>query len=75
MPEPAAGGPGDASARSLVGALGRWIDRLFPDLARGERLKGALLAGFGTVDRPVSAAACREIEHASHAFSRHLELH
>jgi hypothetical protein len=61
-----------------VGALARdlcaWIDRLFPDPDRGERLERALDERFGDDTRAVTEEACREIEAVAHAFSRHFEL-
>jgi hypothetical protein len=63
-----------ASARALVSTLCGWIDRLFPDADRGERLKRALDARFGDDTRPVSGEVCREIEAVAHGFSRHFAL-
>jgi C-terminal processing protease CtpA/Prc len=51
-----------------------WIDRLFPDADRGERLKGALTERFGNDDRTVTDDVCREVETVAHDFSRHFAL-
>ena len=59
---------------ALTSELCAWLDRLFPDLDRGERLKQALAERFGDDGRPVSAELCREIEVVARAFSRHFEL-
>jgi Peptidase family S41 len=61
-------------ARALVSTLGAWIDRLFPDPERGERLKRALLERFGADTRTVGEEVCRELEALAHGFSRHFEL-
>ena len=63
-------GTGGALARDLCA----WIDRLFPDAERGERLKRALQERFGDDARPVSDELCREVEAVAHGFSRHLAL-
>jgi hypothetical protein len=61
-----------------VGALARqlcvWIDRLFPDAERGERLGRALDERFGDDARVVSDELCREVEAVAHDFSRHFAL-
>jgi Peptidase family S41 len=61
-----------------VGALARqlrvWIDRLFPDAERGERLERALDERFGDDARVVSHDLCREVEAVAHDFSRHFAL-
>jgi peptidase S41-like protein len=61
-----------------VGALARqlrvWIDRLFPDAERGERLERALDERFGDDARVVSDDLCREVEAVAHEFSRHFAL-
>jgi C-terminal processing protease CtpA/Prc len=61
-----------------VGALARqlrvWIDRLFPDAERGERLERALDERFGDDARVVSDDLCREVEAVAHDFSRHFAL-
>jgi C-terminal processing protease CtpA/Prc len=54
--------------------LGAWIDRLFPDVDRGERLKAALEERFGCDARAVSDDVCREVEAVAHDFSRHFAL-
>ena len=59
---------------ALIGALIAWIDRLFPDPPRGERLKQSLGDSFGGDSRAVTAEVCAEIEAASHEHSRHLDL-
>jgi len=66
--------PDPGTAATLVRDLGAWIDRLFPDADRGERLKGALDGRFGDDTRAVSADLCREVETVAHGFSRHFEL-
>jgi len=62
------------SARALVSTLCGWIDRLFPDADRGERLGRALGERFGDDTRPVTGELCREIEVVAHGFSRHFAL-
>ena len=62
------------TAGALIWALGAWIGRLFPDVDRGERLKGALDELFGDDARAVTDEVCREIEAVAHDFSRHFEL-
>jgi hypothetical protein len=62
------------SAGALASDLCAWIDRLFPDADRGERLKGALEERFGGDARAVTDEVCREIEAVAHDFSRHLAL-
>ena len=61
-----------------VGDLARdlcaWIDRLFPDHDRGERLERALEERFGNDARAVSDDVCREVETVAHGFSQHLAL-
>jgi hypothetical protein len=59
---------------ALTSSLCAWIDRLFPDADRGERLKRALEERFGDDARPVSDDLCRDVEAVAHEFSRHLEL-
>jgi hypothetical protein len=66
---PEAGTVGDL-ARDLCA----WLDRLFPDPDRGERLKRALDERFGDDARAVSDDVCREVEAVAHGFSRHLAL-
>src|SRR4051794_9784215 len=68
--------PEAGAAAALVSDLCAWIDRLFPDVDRGERLKGALTDSFGSSDddRAVTAELCREVETIAHGFSRHLAL-
>ena len=66
--------PEAGTAGALVSDLRAWIDRLFPDPDRGERLARALVERFGEDARPVTDDVCREIEAVAHAFSRHLEL-
>src|SRR3954447_2056966 len=61
-------------AAALVADLCGWIDRLFPDVDRGGRLKRALAARFGDDARTVTEDVCREVEAVAHAFSRHFEL-
>src|SRR3954468_4815216 len=58
----------------LARDLGVWIDRLFPDHDRGERLERALEERFGDDARAVSDDVCREVETVAHGFSRHLAL-
>jgi len=66
--------PRAGTAAALTRDLCAWIDRLFPDADRGERLKRALGERFGDDARPVTGDLCREVEAAAHAFSRHFEL-
>jgi hypothetical protein len=66
--------PKAGSVGALVWQLCAWIDRLFPDADRGERLKQALVERFGDDARAVSEDLCREVEAVAHDFSRHLEL-
>jgi hypothetical protein len=54
--------------------LSAWIDRLFPDADRGERLKRALEDWFGDDARAVADELCREVEAIAHEFSRHFAL-
>jgi hypothetical protein len=63
-----------ATARALITDLGTWIDRLFPDADRGERLKRALHERFGDDARAVTGEVCGEIEAVAHGFSRHFAL-
>jgi hypothetical protein len=65
---------GAVTARALASELRAWIDRLFPDADRGERLKRALGERFGGDARPVTGELCREIEAVAHDFSRHFAL-
>jgi C-terminal processing protease CtpA/Prc len=62
------------TAHALASEICAWLDRLFPDRERGERLKEALGERFGDDDRPVTAELCRQVETVAHAFSRHFEL-
>jgi len=62
------------TAGALASGLGAWIDGLFPDADRGERLKRALDARFGHDGRTVTEELCREVEAVAHEFSRHFEL-
>jgi hypothetical protein len=66
--------PEPGTAAALASGLGAWIDRLFPDPARGERLMRALDERFGDDARPVTDDLCREVEAVAHGFSRHLTL-
>ena len=66
--------PTAGSARVLAASLCTWIERLFPDPERGERLGRAIGERFGSDDRPVTAELCREIEVVAHAYSRHFAL-
>jgi hypothetical protein len=59
---------------ALAADLRAWIDRLFPDADRGERLERALAARFAEDARAVTAEVCGEIEAVAHAFSRHFAL-
>ena len=59
---------------TLIADLCAWIDRLFPDLDRGERLKQALVERFGDDAREVTGELCGEIEAVAHQFSRHFAL-
>jgi hypothetical protein len=62
------------TAAALTSELCGWLERLFPDRERGERLQAALRERFGEDAREVDAALCAEMETAAHAFSRHFEL-
>jgi hypothetical protein len=62
------------TVQALTSDLRAWIDRLFPDLDRGERLKRALAERFGNDTRAVTADVCREIEAVAHDYSRHFAL-
>ena len=62
------------TARALASDLCTWIDRLFPDADRGERLERALEERFGDDARAVTGELCAEVEAVAHAFSRHFEL-
>jgi Peptidase family S41 len=66
--------PEAGTARALVSVLCAWIDRLFPDAERGERLKRALDEHFGDDVRAVTGHVCHEVETVAHDFSRHLAL-
>jgi hypothetical protein len=66
--------PEAGTAGALAAGLCAWIDRLFPDADRGERLKRALDERFGGDTRAVTDDLCREVEAVAHGFSRHLEL-
>src|SRR3954463_4271396 len=58
----------------LARDLGAWIDRLFPDHDRGERLERALEERFGHDARAVSDHAWREGGGVAPGFSRPLAL-
>ncbi len=62
------------TAGALASDLCGWVDRLFPDADRGERLKRALDERFGGDARAVTGELCREIEAVAHGFSRHFAL-
>lgn len=62
------------TAGALVSDLCAWIDRLFPDAERGERLAQAFAEGFGDDERAVTDEVCREIEAVAQGFSRHFAL-
>jgi hypothetical protein len=66
--------PDAGTAGALVSGLCAWIDRLFPDPGRGERLTRALEERFGGDPRAVTDELCREVEAVAHAFSRHLAI-
>ena len=66
--------PEAGTVGGLVCDLCAWIERLFPDADRGERLKRALDERFGDDARAVSADQCHEVEGVAHEFSRHLLL-
>jgi peptidase S41-like protein len=59
---------------ALAADLCAWIDRLFPDADRGERLQRALNERFGNDARAVTTDRCSEVEAVAHEFSRHFEL-
>ena len=62
------------TAGTLAADLCGWIDRLFPDAERGERLKRALSERFGDDVRGVDTGVCGEMETVARDFSRHVEL-
>jgi hypothetical protein len=62
------------TAAALTSGLCGWLDRLFPDRERGERLQQGLRERFADDTRAVDAELCAEIETAAHAFSRHFAL-
>ena len=66
--------PEAGTVGALAWQLCAWIDRLFPDADRGERLKRALAERFGDDARTVTGEVCREIEAVAHDFSRHFAL-
>jgi hypothetical protein len=66
--------PQAGTVGALASDLCAWIDRLFPDPDRGERLKRALAERFGADARAVTDEACAEVEAVAHAYSRHLAL-
>ena len=66
--------PEAGTVGALVRDLSGWIDRLFPDADRGERLTRALGERFGDDARAVTGDLCREVEGVAHGFSRHLAL-
>jgi hypothetical protein len=66
--------PEAGTVGALASDLCAWIDQLFPDPDRGERLKRALNERFGDDGRTVTDERCREVEAVAHEFSRHLEL-
>ena len=66
--------PEAGTVGELAWQLCAWIDRLFPDADRGERLRRALDQRFGNDARAVTGDLCREIEAVAHEFSRHLAL-
>jgi hypothetical protein len=66
--------PEAGTVGALAWQLCAWIDRLFPDADRGERLKRALDEQFGDDARAVSDDLCREVEAVAQDFSRHLAL-
>ena len=76
--EPTCDAAGMTPRAGTAGALARqlcaWVDRLFPDAERGERLERALDERFGDDARVVSDDLCREVEAVAHEFSRHFAL-
>jgi hypothetical protein len=66
--------PEAGTAGALASDLCVWIDRLFPDADRGERLKRGLDECFRDDARAVTDELCREVEAVAHAFSRHFAL-
>jgi hypothetical protein len=50
------------TARALASSLCAWLDRLFPDVDRGDRLKRALDERFRDDVRVVTREVCDEIE-------------
>jgi hypothetical protein len=66
--------PEAGTAGALASDLCAWIDRLFPDADRGERLKQALTERFGHDTRAVTEDLCCEVEAVAHQLSRHFAL-
>jgi Peptidase family S41 len=66
--------PEPGTVGALASDLCAWIDRLFPDADRAERLKRALDERFREDTRAVTEERCREVEAIAHRLSRHLEL-
>jgi hypothetical protein len=66
--------PEAGTAGALASALCAWIDRLFPDAERGERLTRVLDQRFGDDARTVTESLCREVDAVAHDFSRHFAL-
>jgi Peptidase family S41 len=66
--------PEAGTAAALACDLCAWIDRLFPDADRGERLKRALSERVADDARAVTDDVCREFEAVAHEFSRHFAL-
>lgn len=58
----------------LTARLVAWLHRLMPARARRDRLVADLTHRFGDDQGPVTASACRAIEEAAWAHSRHLAL-
>jgi peptidase S41-like protein len=66
--------PEAGTVGALVAELCAWIDRLFPDADRAERLRRALEERFGADARAATEELCGELEAVAHAFSRHFAL-
>ena len=62
------------TVKDLTKRLAGWLRRLPPEQERMAALVRDLDAHFGSRTDPVTEEACREIERAAWAYSRHLEL-
>jgi hypothetical protein len=64
----------ELTTAGLTAALCRWIDRLWPDAARGELVAGELRDAFGRDGSPIDAESCAAVQAVANRRSRHLEL-